>query len=546
MRRTLQAAVTGLLLIGLAACGGSGSRVGDGTADVATQPACADGSSGPCIDDAGSGEATPTQPRSCGGMTGEKCPDGYTCVDIGGDGCDPANGAADCAGTCEPNSQPVCTDDADCPALKAACGVCADGSSACPKAVCDNGQCAVVMPTCPEPKTCGGIAGATCAAGYVCVDVPNDGCDPATGADCAGMCVPEKQPGFCGGIAGVACPDGYECVDDPGDDCDPKNGGADCPGICQPIANPMCESDKDCPAVGAPCSLCADGTAACPSSTCVNAQCTVTMPACPEPKTCGGTGGLVCPPGYVCSHACDPATGVDCSGVCVPEQQPGFCGGIAGFPCPDGFTCVDDPSDGCDPKKGGADCGGICQPIAGRSCATDTDCPALGIMCSVCPDGTAACPSSTCVNGQCTAVVPVCPQPKTCGGIAGLPCPDGYECVDDPGDDCDPNNGGADCIGSCVPAPPKPESCGGFTGQVCADGFECVDDPSDSCDPANGGADCPGICQPAMSRACKTDADCPVIGAPCKLCPDGTAACPRSVCTNGQCGAVFDTCAPPA
>lgn len=37
-----------------------------------------------------------------------------------------------------------------------------------------------------------------------------------------------------------------------------------------------------------------------------------------------------------------------------------FCGGFAGFPCPTGYTCQDDPNDGCDPARGGADCGGIC------------------------------------------------------------------------------------------------------------------------------------------------------------------------------------------
>lgn len=36
-----------------------------------------------------------------------------------------------------------------------------------------------------------------------------------------------------------------------------------------------------------------------------------------------------------------------------------------------------------------------------------------------------------------------------CGGFAGLACPDGYVCVDDRSDSCDPNNGGADCIGVC-------------------------------------------------------------------------------------------------
>lgn len=38
----------------------------------------------------------------------------------------------------------------------------------------------------------------------------------------------------------------------------------------------------------------------------------------------------------------------------------------------------------------------------------------------------------------------------TCGGIAGLPCPSGLTCVDDPSDHCDPNAGGADCSGICV------------------------------------------------------------------------------------------------
>ena len=37
-----------------------------------------------------------------------------------------------------------------------------------------------------------------------------------------------------------------------------------------------------------------------------------------------------------------------------------------------------------------------------------------------------------------------------CGGIAGFPCPEGYQCVDDPRDSCDPNAGGADCGGICV------------------------------------------------------------------------------------------------
>ena len=38
---------------------------------------------------------------------------------------------------------------------------------------------------------------------------------------------------FCGGIAGIPCPDGFVCVDVPGDGCNPKSGGADCAGVCR-------------------------------------------------------------------------------------------------------------------------------------------------------------------------------------------------------------------------------------------------------------------------------------------------------------------------
>ncbi len=39
---------------------------------------------------------------------------------------------------------------------------------------------------------------------------------------------------------------------------------------------------------------------------------------------------------------------------------------------------------------------------------------------------------------------------KMCGGIAGIQCEEGQDCVDDPSDSCDPMNGGADCSGMCI------------------------------------------------------------------------------------------------
>jgi len=86
------------------------------------------------------------------------------------------------------------------------------------------------------------------------------------------------------------------------------------------------------------------------------------------------------------------------------------------------------------------------------------------------------------------------PKPAACGGIAGLRCPTGQRCIDDPSDSCDPRKGGADCIGICVPTVTPPPHCGGFAGLRCPAGLLCVDDPSDSCDPRKGGADCIGIC----------------------------------------------------
>ena len=76
-------------------------------------------------------------------------------------------------------------------------------------------------------------------------------------------------------------------------------------------------------------------------------------------------------------------------------------------------TCVDYPNDDCDPQAGGADCRGICVYLDGRSAATTS-------------------------SGQ------------ICGGFAGIKCPAGKKCVDNPNDSCDPNKGGRDCAGICV------------------------------------------------------------------------------------------------
>jgi hypothetical protein len=135
-------------------------------------------------------------------------------------------------------------------------------------------------------------------------------------------------------------------------------------------------------------------------------------------------------------------------------------------------------------------------------------------------------------NGECA------PKGEFCGGIAGIPCPTGKTCIDDPSDDCDPQNGGADCGGICVQEP-KPQFCGGIAGFPCPEGQTCIDDPSDDCDPQHGGADCGGICvqktNPCAAILCPVGTECVVKGdtASCVPQPCGKTVCgPGLVCCN--------------
>ena len=565
----------------------------------------------------------------CGDPAGEVCADGYACVDDPGDDC-VGGPAVDCPGVCEPVAGGECSTDDECPALDAPCTVCADGSLSCVNARCVDGGCVVDSKPCSEAQVCGGISGLSCEPGFQCIDDPTDNCVGDDGnADCRGICVPDRTPPTCGGFDGQGCPPGFECADDPDDSCDPRNGGADCPGHCEPAPGDECVADEDCPESRAPCLVCADGIESCPRSFCDAGHCGVLFGGCeptpgcntdsdcapgqvcrqepndacdpatgmacggicvPDdvPRPCGGVAGETCPPSYQCvddrSDDCDPEQGgADCPGICVvgsptecltdrecatveachpcpdgsvscPNAEcvdgkcvlaytgcpdPAFCGGVAGFPCPPGQTCVDDLNDDCDPADGGADCAGICVPGSTSECESDADC-AVTQACHTCPNGSFSCPFAACLNGTCIAREPGCPPAEFCDGIASFACPPGFTCVDDDGDDCDPNQGGADCGGVCV-REQGPAKCGGLAGETCAEGYECVDAPDD-CDPATSGADCPGYCRPVTGSSCGSDADCPAIGAPCQLCPDGTAACPRSFCDAGECRADFPTC----
>ena len=65
--------------------------------------------------------------------------------------------------------------------------------------------------------------------------------------------------------------------------------------------------------------------------------------------------------------------------------------------------------------------------------------------------------------------------------------------------------------------------CGGFKGGQCPNpGYECLDDPSDKCDPQAGGADCIGYCSPIRCTSCSN------------TCPEGTK-CDTGVCVGRDC-----------
>lgn len=216
---------------------------------------------------------------------------------------------------------------------------------------------------------------------------------------------------------------------------------------------------------------------------------------CPTGTSCDPATGL-CSPGNKCAAVtcptgtpCDPATG-----LCGPT--PVRCGGIAGLACPGMGKCADDPSDGCDPNKGGADCGGICSCVQTVACAKSAHFDNSPSVCQCVSTPPVVCPAVCdiyCENGNVLDAngCPTCRcnPPSTTDKCATVRCAAGYHCETK--------------AGSCVPdVTDVAVACGGFAGKACPGSGQCIDDPSDSCDPKNGGADCGGICTCAGPVPC--------------------------------------------
>jgi hypothetical protein len=311
-----------------------------------------------------------TDPVRCGGFAGTACPGSGRCVDDPSDGCDPSAGGADCGGICQCVQSVACTNNTTFDSSPGVCACVAAPPRCGPvcEIFCDHGNVldSNGCPTCKcNPPPADPCAAVQCVTGTHCeeqqVDCVTTPCPPVA------ACVPNKPSVACGGIAGIKCPGMGRCVDDPADSCDPNAGGADCPGICECLGVVLCNAAFDS----------SPGVCACG----------------PAPPKCGPVCDIYCDYGNVtdangcptcqCNPAPDPCATVRCSagthceaqqvtckkapcppiGACVPDQNSVSCGGIAGIKCPGGGKCVDDPADSCDPKAGGADCGGICQCV---------------------------------------------------------------------------------------------------------------------------------------------------------------------------------------
>jgi hypothetical protein len=228
------------------------------------------------------------------------------------------------------------------------------------------------------------------------------------------------------------------------------------------------------------------------------------------PNTCAT--GEVC-----CNESCGICTAP--GGFCTEQ----FCEdpGSSGTPGDEPGQDPSDPgsSDPGDPgEPGGGEGGGSSDPGTGggdRVACGNVTCAAGEVCCNE-SCGICTAPGAGCTKQLCNDSEP----PPRCGGFAGFTCPGFGECIDDPSDDCDPENGGADCGGLCT-CPP-----GAGAAVLCAQDSPWSSDPNVcGCDSSAGGGTVGETCG---KNVCPSGQTC--CNASCGICAPPDGACIQIAC----------------